>query len=424
MLELVFTEDHVKYEQYEDACTKRLAQLSKLKSAEALFVQAELRVQWAFIYLQFGHEFDAAWNIRQAYLLAQECKKKFPGFQPIKKTAGVLEVMLATVPEKYQWVINLFSMSGNVDKGLEQLNELRQTDTSLAFETSLIYYLVQSFILQQTSAASVGMDGLIEQYPNNRLALFFAGNIALKNSESEKALAYFTTLQQHTDGLPLRYTDYHKAEVYLHKGHYGLAIEGYQTYIQNYTGNNYIKDAWYKTGVCYALQDQPTEANRCFEKAKTAGSESTEADRYAARSLADNAYPNSKFSKIRYATDGGYYAEAEAIIQTVTADDLKTLKEKTEFVYRKARLYHKTNALAEAKNNYRETIATAGAENWYFAPNACLQLGYIFIDENNTAQARAYFQQALSYPKHEYKNSIDSKAKSALVQLEETGNKK
>jgi hypothetical protein len=39
------------------------------------------------------------------------------------------------------------------------------------------------------------------------------------------------------------------------------------------------------------------------------------------------------------------------------------------------------------------------------------------VQENNAADAEEYFEMALSYKKHEYKNSIDTKAKTAIAQL-------
>lgn len=419
VLELLITEDDTKFTQYESEFTSRIDQLSKTKptTADALFATAELRLQWAFTYLKFGHEFDAAWNIRQAYLTVQECKKKFPEFTPIKKTSGVLEVMLGSIPEKYQWVINLFSMSGSVENGLQELRQTQTENPSLAFETALLYYLTQGFILQQTSVAASGFDSLIQQHPENRLALFLGGCVAIKNSQSEKALAYFTDLKKQTDGLPIAYASYQLAEVYLHKGEYKLAIASYKKFLSNYTGQNYVKDAHYKIGVCHWLSGHSKDAEFYFKKAKTAGNESTEADKYATRSLAENTYPNIKLSKIRYATDGGYYAEAETIASTVTDKDLPSKKEKIEFTYRKGRLYHKKESFTEAKLHYTETITTSVNDAWYFAPNACLQLGYIYLEEQNPEEARKYFEKALTYKKHEYKNSIDSKAKSALAQI-------
>jgi tetratricopeptide (TPR) repeat protein len=419
VLELLITEDETRFAQYESEFTSRLDQVGKLKpvTADVLFTTAELRLQWAFTYLKFGHEFDAAWNIRQAYLTVQECKKKFPEFTAIKKTSGVLEVMLGSVPEKYQWMISLFSMSGSVETGLKELEQVQLENPSLAFETALLYYLTQGFILQQTANATKGFDSLMQQHPENRLALFLGGCVAIKNSESEKALRYFTSLKKLPEGLPLAYASYQLGEVYLHKGEYKLSIAAYKKFLTTYTGKNYVKDAHYKIGISHWLSGHAKEADQYFAKAKITGNESTEADKYAARSLAENSYPNSKLSKIRYATDGGYYAEAEAIALTVLEKDLPSKKEKIEFAYRKARLYHKSGSFAEAKKHYTETITISLNDSWYFAPNACLQLGYIYLDENNQTEARDYFEKALTYKKHEYKNSIDSKAKSALARI-------
>lgn len=419
ILELLITEDEVKFERYEDNWSARIDLLEDIEpvTADALFTLAELRLQWAFTYLKFGHEIDAAWNIRQAYLKVQKCKEKFPEFTPIKKTSGVLEVMLGSIPEKYQWVISMFGMQGSVEKGLQELESIKNANIDLSFETALIYYLTQGFILQQTSPAADGLSKLIADHPDQRLLLFLGGCVAIKNSESEKALGYFNTLQENQQGLPIAYADYQTAEVYLHKGDYKSSIEFYQKFLSGYTGLNYIKDAHYKIAVCYWLQGKSKDAQKYFTKAKTAGNESTEADKYAARNLAENSNPNVKLSKLRYATDGGYYAEAEKIIAAITDADLASKKEKIEFAYRKARLYHKSNSLAEAKKSYLQTISESGKENWYFAPNACLQLGYIFQDENDPKEARKYFEKALTYKKHEYKNSIDSKAKSALARL-------
>lgn len=417
--ELLITEDETNFETYEDNYSDRIDQLEDIDpvSADALFALAELRLQWAFTYLKFGHEVDAAWNIRQAYLQVQKCKEKFPEFAPIRKTSGVLEVMLGSIPEKYQWVISMFGMEGSVQKGLEELETVKFTQTDLSFETALIYELTEAFILQQTASAAAGLSKLIDEYPDQRLLLFLGGCVAIKNSESEKALGYFKALHENQRGLPIAYADYQTGEVYLHKGEYKSSIEHYQKFLSAYTGLNYVKDAHYKIGICYWLQGKSKDAKKYFAKATTSGNESTEADRYASRSLAVGSYPNIKLSKIRYATDGGYYAQAETIAASVTDSDIPSKKEKTEFVYRKARLFHKTNKLAEAKENYLRTISEAGEEPWYFAPNACLQLGYLYMDESNSVEAKKYFSKALTYKKHEYKNSIDSKAKSGLARL-------
>jgi hypothetical protein len=97
--------------------------------------------------------------------------------------------------------------------------------------------------------------------------------------------------------------------------------------------------------------------------------------------------------------------------------DLPSRRDKVEYSYRKARLAHKLQDLPSAKRYYLQCIDLNGDEPWYFAPNACLQMGYIVWNEGDLILAKSYFSKALTYNKHEYKNSIDSKAKSALAQI-------
>jgi tetratricopeptide (TPR) repeat protein len=308
-------------------------------------------------------------------------------------------------------------MEGSVETGLQDLETVRDQCPPLNLETTLLYYLFQSFVLQHTAEAMIGFDEMIKAHPDNQLALFLAASVAIKNSQSEKALSYLKKVNEIPGGLSIRYSNYQLGEVYLHKGEYKSSILSYQKFLNGYKGQNYVKDAHYKIGVCYWLMGNSSIARKSFEKSKIEGKESTEADKYAARRLTENKNPNVKLSKLRYATDGGYYDDAKKTIGSINEQDLPSVEEKIEFIYRKARLFHKIGSIEDAQKSYQETISKQGEENWYFAPNACLQLGYLFLERGQSAEAKKYFEKALTYKKHEYKNSIDSKAKSALAQM-------
>ncbi len=419
-LELLITEDQSKFSKYEASYNQRIEALKKISPAteKSLFSLAELRLQWSFVYLKFGHDFTAAWNVRQAHVLAQECLLKFPASIPIQKTSGLLEIMLGSVPEKYQWILGLLGMKGSVELGLAQLQRVNQYDNPLAFESELLLLLVDGFVLQQTDTAVSGIENFHYLYPENRLVLFLGATLAIKHSASELALNMLEKLKRlPVYDLPVYYADYLLGEVYLHQGNYSRSVNAFKSFITHYKGENYIKDAHYKIGVAYWLNHQSDLALTYFEEATKKGKVSTEADKYATRALADNPMPNMKLAKVRYSTDGGYYDTAIRLLRSIRPEDIPTSRETTEFNYRYARFYHKVNDLEKAKSYYLKTITLTGQESWYFAPNSCLQLGYIYVSENNTAEARTYFTKALSYKKHEYKNSIDSKAKSALAQL-------
>jgi len=416
-LELLITEDKEKFNDYEDRFEQRLNRKVKANSPDDMFLLAEIRLQWAFVYLKFGHEFDAALSLKQSYSLVQEIKKRYPSFKAIQKTSGILEVIVGSVPEKYDWLLSLMGIKGSIDQGLTELNALRKSESDLSLEADLLYVLVQGFVLQQTEEASKEMHSVLTRNPDSRLALFLGASISIKNSESEKALKMIISLEDHKTGLPLYYAQYLKGEVFLQKADYINSIASYRWFINHYAGENYVKDAYYKIALCYWLNGNSNDAMHRFDEAKSLGKEVTEADKYAARSLAEEELPHIKLTKARYFTDGGYYEEANEVLENISPQERVTKRDQAEFPYRKARLFHKQNKLQEAKMFYEQTIQSTAQEPWYFAPNACLQLGYIALFESDKRTAKLYFEQALTYKKHEYKNSIDSKAKSALAQL-------
>jgi tetratricopeptide (TPR) repeat protein len=414
-IELLITEDNTRFSQYEEQFQKRLDKNIKGAQRDYQFLQAEIRLQWAFVYLKFGHELDAALHLRQAYQIAEACKDKFPEYLPILKTTGILQVIVGSVPDKYNWVLSLLNLRGSVASGLADLKTVGTSTSNLAPEGKLLYALVQGFIQEKPGPALEDLQQILRDEKGNRLALFLSGSLALKNSQTDLALQ-FLNLSDSSGGIPLYYADYLKGEAYLHKADYLNSISSFRWFINHQTGQNYIKDAYYKIGLCYWLNGNENDALAIFQEARNKGKESTEADKSAARSLSEKDPPHVKLSKIRYLTDGGYYPEAEKILAALTSMDLIAKKDQAEYYYRKARLAHKLNR-PEAVQLYHETIAMTGQENWYFAPNACLQLGYIYQAQNKIKEAEEYFQRALAYRRHEYKNSIDSKARSALAQL-------
>lgn len=415
-IELLITEDNSKFSQYEERFQKRLDKNLKVSPRDYQFLQAEIRLHWAFVYLKFGHELDAALHLRQAYQIAEACREKYPDYLPIRKTTGILDVIVGSVPEKYNWILSLLSMNGSISDGLADLQKIGASASPLALEGKFLYALVQGFILSKPGDALAGMKLILQHQKSNRLALFFSASLALKDSRNELALQMLEELSQKTQGIPLYYADYLKGEAYLHKGDYLKSIASYRWFISHQHGQNYIKDAWYKIGLCYWLNGNDNDALAVFRDARNKGKEATEADKAAARSLSDPAPPHIKLSRIRYLTDGGYYKEAEKVMGSITSMDLPEVRDQAEYYYRKARLDHKMGK-GQAVDSYLETIKMTGQENWYFAPNACLQLGYIYQSQNKMAEAEEYFLRALAYRRHEYKNSIDSKARSALAQL-------
>lgn len=417
-LDVLISEDEIKFQKVEAKFKERFKILDGQKeSAETLFLKAELNLQRGFNFLNLGQELNAVWAIRTAYNQVETCQKLYPDFIPIKKTSGVIQVMVGSVPNKYSWFMSLLGMKGSVSIGQRQLQELRNSNSSLSLEATILYFTIKGLINQQHVEAAKGILKVLEEQPYNRLTLFLGVNMLMKNSQSEEALKLINTLDDHPQGLPMYYIDYLRGEILLQKGDYAQSIRSYRTFISNYKSVNFKKDAYYKIALCYWLQGKKEEAHKHFDLARKSGRDVAEPDRYAIAQLKEDQFPNTKLLRARLYTDGGYYLEAETVLKNVKESDLKTEKEMVEFNYRKARLADKMGDLKTAKLYYLRTLSLSGINPWYFAPNSALQLGYIAQTNNDRVNAKKYFELALSYQNHAYKNSIDSKAKSALDQI-------
>ncbi len=416
--DILITEDDKRFDKINSSFKERIERFNQApETAETLFLKAELSLQRGFNLLNLGQELNAVLAIRQAYQATQECIKKYPNFIPIKKTYGVIQVMVGSIPDKYQWFMSLLGMRGSVKVGQKQLEELRLSKSSLSLEATILFFAIKGFINQQFGEAAKGFQECLKEDPDNRLLLFLGVNMLMKDSKSEEALKLIRALDARPHGLQMAYIEYLRAEALLERGDYNLAITAYQKFLKDYKSQSYRKDSYFKIALCYFLLNDMPKAKENFEIAKRTGKDTADPDKYAAAMLQENAFPNQKILKARFYTDGGYYSEAKEMLKSIAPADLHTPKDLTEFYYRKGRLAHKTEDLSSAKVFYQQTIDMSGAQPWYFAPNAALQLGYISQAQGDLASAKKYFEKALSYKRYEYKNGIDTKAKSALEQL-------
>lgn len=414
-VELILGENAEKFSVYEAAFDERTDR--KASSANELFLKAETHLHWAFVYLKFGHELDAAIQLRKSYNITRDLRKKFPHYRAALKTSGLLHVMIGSVPDKYNWILDVLDMHGDVNEGLKELESLRKSSHPLALEANLWHAFILGFVLERPE------DGLRELTAENQdstvATKFLQANLFIKSSRSEQALEAISQMDGRVNPQSFPYLSYLKGELLLHKGLYDESIQSYETFLGHYKGQNYLKDAYYKMGICYWVMNKRNAAQAEFSIAKGIGKETTEADRYAAKALLEKDPPPPALVKLRYFTDGGYYAEASEVASAMDVNSFTGKKDQVEFVYRKARLFHKMGESAKARSLYHDVIRINGDSEWYFAPNACLQLGYLAMEQKEWKEARQFFQDALSYRKHEYKNSIDSKARSALAQLRE-----
>ncbi|WP_242928069.1 tetratricopeptide repeat protein [Pontibacter vulgaris] len=408
------------YNELLKAQEKRLQQLSDLKEASPWvgYGIAEIRAQLAISKLIFGHRLAAAWDFRLAYLQYEANAKLYPGFLPNKKSLGLMQALIGSVPDSYKWFLNIMGMQGSLATGLANLRSATSKENPFYKEALVLHALLQQQLDQQQGYTTLAViQKLAKDEPDNLLYTFVTAYVNKKLKKSNEALY---SLQNRPTGsyyLAFPYLYHMAAELYLCRGNTERSVQENKIFLSKHKGQHYLKSAHFKLYLAFWLDNNFKQAEFHLAQVKALGKAVVEEDVYAERFADENLPLNRHLLLARLYSDGGYGREALKELNRLEITKATPQALQGEYFYRKARIYHDLNEVMLAKRFYNQTISTDLNSGLYFAPNAALQLGYIYQSENDPVKAKVYFRKAISYKGHAYKNSIDQKAKLALSAL-------
>lgn len=403
------------YSEYRDLEDKHLASADALdpESPFQLFILSEIRLQGALVRLKYGDHLSALWTFRQAFLLARKNNAKFPEFIPSYKTLGLLEVAFGHTPEQFHWLLHILGMETDPGAGMAALQKSGMADDPIGLESRLLGALVHAYLMNDPEAALGPTADLLNRFPESPLLRYIYASVAMKNAQSETAFGALPPPGAKAYRL-LPALHYLSGEIHLQKRQYDAAVAEYDQFLAGHRGRNLVKDAHYKAAMALWLAGREADAQARLLIAAGQGERSAEVDKYADNSIRSGTLPHPVLLQARYSTDGGYYRDAEQSLLSIIPEQLQRPEDKTEYQYRLARLRHREGRLDLAIDLYLKTIELQGQHAWYLAPNACLQLGYIYAGRGDKEQARRYFRQAAAYKDHPYADSIRSKSRNAL----------
>ena len=400
--------------------------LTKLASGEKespwyLYTQAEVNMQWAFVHLKFEDYYTAFFEIKKAYKQLQENDKKFPSFLANKKSLGLIHSLIGTVPDSYKWAASFLGFTGTISQGMGELNQVIEHGKKIPFlfsrETNYVVANLQMLILNspQTSWQIVtGPD--YPDYKTDLLANFVRGHMAVKNGFNDIAIENFNNAPKSKGYMNFYYIDYLLGMCKMDRLDADANVP-LERFVKEFKGRNYLKDAYQKIGWFYLLKGDETRYNFYLGFCKQKGGELTDSDKQAKVEAESGIAPNPFLLKVRLQQDGGYYDKALSMLAGKSTDDFLAIKDKIEFTYRAARIYHEKGDIEKAIQFYQSTIARGEKYPYYFAANSALHLGLIYENQGLPDKATEYFHKCLAMKNTDYKNSLDQKAKAGLNRL-------
>lgn len=423
---LLISEDKTGYKLFIQQQDKRLNAVAGLteKSPYRKLFQADIRLHSAFAKLKFGNEVSGSWDIIKAYKLLEENRKQFPAFVPTLKSLGLLHVLIGSIPDNYTWIAKFLGLRGNIAQGIKELRKVEAEEPFFRQEAELIDLLLHAYTLQLSPEQQRRIRAWPGEHPDNLLLHFFATTVLMKENKSEEASVFLAKAPAEPDYMPFPFLHYLRGEIALQEGDYDQSFAHYSRFLKQYAGFNYIKDSYFKLFMCRWLAGRDQEATPYIEKIMQTGSTIIEADQFAQRVAGE--FKAGKIGvqqkilyKARYATDGGYLAKALGLMRAVSEKSFGSICEKAEYNYRTARILQKSDRSDDSMAYYERAVKLGENDplSAGFAAAAALQMGYISRDKSDNQRAAMYFKKAMSFKKHEYKNSIDNKARAALTEL-------
>jgi tetratricopeptide (TPR) repeat protein len=372
----------------------------------------------AMVSLKFGHFWDAGWDIRRSFMLAEENNKKFPAFTGDDLLYGALHGIVGTVPKGYQWLTNLLGMRGSQKQGMTLVaNFANGTDVWAKLfspESHFIYPYLLFHLQNEKDAALAFIKDKKLDLVNNHLHAWTAANLALNHKASIETKNIIENRNKSADYLSLPFWDFELGCAKL----YQLDLDGATPLLTKYTeqfkGNFYIKDALQKLSWANFLKGDMRAAEAARKQIFLRGGTDTDADKQALKEAKLGVWPNPLLLRARLLTDGGYTKEALTLLQG-KQQQFTSPADKLEYVYRIGRIYEDLGKETEALSFYKQTIQLGANQTAYFAARAALQAGQILEKRGQKQEAIAFYKQCLAMEEHSYKNSLDQRAKAGIA---------
>lgn len=383
------------------------------------FCLSMVRVHKAGSAIKFGKMWDAGWDFRKAYQLIKDNKKQFPTFGPNDLVYGSLQAVVGTIPKGYKWIASLFGMRGSLTEGMRTVRGFVNGNDPWARvffnEAAFMYPYLLFYIENKKDEALAFVQQKKLDLVNNHLHAYMAANLGLNNKQSEYSKNVILARNKSDEYLRTNVWDFELGFTKLYHLETQEAARYLETFLNNFKGKFYVKDAYQKLSWCYYLQGNQAKADEARANILKKGATDSDADKQAVKDAKSGKWPNVLLLKSRLLSDGGYNNEAIALLQGKTEADFSKEEEKLEYAYRMARIYDDLDRTEEAIRYYLVAIRIGENRKEYFAARAALQTGQIYEKKGQKATAIGYYQKCLDMEDHEYKNSLDQRAKSGIA---------
>src|SRR6185503_16813687 len=328
--------------------------------------------------------------------------------------------IFGSIPASFQGITRFMGMSGNVQTGVKQLEELKNGLPRSKFSfynAEVIFFIVTSDInaLHNLNDYPRLTLYLSEMDTTSLLKAYLKGYIGAKTAHNDDVIAALEAAPKSADYVKVPSVDYLLGCARLNQLDKSPPAPLFD-FVKEFRGINLIKDAYLKLAYYYLLQGDQEKYEYFVKLVKTKGYATDEKDRQALWE-ANDAKPDLDLLKARFYFDGGYYSKALGQLNGKDENSFKLQRDKIQYYYYLGRIYDRTGKTSDAILNYQRAMNIGKATKYYFAANAALSIGKIYEEKKDRTRAADFYNQALAMKDHQYQTDIDNDAKAGLKRV-------
>ena len=426
MLLYITQEDDASYSLFDSIKSKCLTRLSDCDPQDGYrdFLKEEVYFYSSVVNGKRGNALSAANDVRHAYSHGQDVLKEFPSFKMAKKTLGLLQSGFGSLPNTYRKLVSFMGYTSDMDAGISYLKSCISDKVSNAefvlMRKEAEFYLASVYLYLKNDKATAWkvVDNITQDYATNPLSAFARVNVADKCKFNDEVIRVVEQTPKESPYGSIPFLDFALGKAKLQRLDSDADVPLLR-FVETTKGSSYIKSCYQKLSWHALFQDDESTFYHYVAMAGTQGSDQLEEDEQALKYAKSGTIPDSILLKSRLLYDGGYYQRALEVIRPYKKINFRTSSERTEYFYRKARIYDAMPDEDLAEAFYKATIAEGSELPQYYASFAALYLGELYERQKNIELAREFFKKSMDFDANtEYKKSVEYKAKAGLDRLD------
>jgi tetratricopeptide (TPR) repeat protein len=414
------------YQRFQKQLLPRIDKISRgdANSPWRLFCQAEMRLQGALLAGRAGNYLSGLSDVKIAYALLAENRRRFPDFMPNLKSLGLLNVLIGSIPEEYRWTVKaLGGIDADLETGRNELAkaaELAAKDPARPFaaETILILGFVQLYAEERKELAWKTIQSAGLNPRTGPLAAYLLAVSAARTGRNDEAIQYLEACPSGGEYAPFPYR-------YFSLGLYKLyrldadADKSLERFLKEVKSDIGVAEAMQKLAWFHCTRGNTATYKEMMQKIAKKGAQRSESDQAALQEALRGEKPNPVLLRARLLFDGGYYQRAYELLQKEKSSLETEADLRLEAAYRLGRCAHELRRLDEAVRYYGQTIELGAELPLYFACNAALQLGLAHETRADYPRAREAFNKCLALKPDSYAAGLHARAKAGIKRLPE-----